>query len=174
MNVKKVIKKMKSKKGAAMVEFTIVLTLFVTIFCMGFDFIMFGYKYMSVSNYANDLVRVMSVQGGAASSVPRGFQGGSNSYKTLAKIRSEKNVFAKTVGAKSDEVNIFVVYDGNAGQRQELNIDTITGFTVDYLVPFEIVIEYIPKLELLGNFGFSLKNRVRIVKVGVSEYIQNY
>lgn len=174
MSLKKSVKKLKSKKGATMIEFTISMLIFLVVFSAGFDFVMLGYKYMNVSSYANDLVRTMSVQGGAASSAPRGFQGGSSAYKTLNNIVSEKNAFTKTIGAQNGDLKVYVNYDDGTGTRRRYNLESITGFTVRYLMPFEIEVEYTPTLEMLGNYGFSLNNRVKVVKAGISEYVQNY
>ena len=174
MKLNNIKKKIKSKKGASMVEFTIVMMLFVTVFSIGFDFIMLGYKYMSVSNYANDLVRTLSVQGGVESSTPNGFQGGDSAYKTISEIKSEKDRFAKSIGSKSDEVDVLVVYYDNLNVRHEKKIDSMTSFNVEYLTPFEIIIEYTPKLEILSNFNVKLTNKMRRVKMGVSEYVKNY
>ena len=174
MKLKSIRKKIKSKKGASMVEFVMVVMIFLMVFSIGFDFIMLGYKYMSVSNYANDLVRTFSVQGGADVSAPKGFQGGASAYKTLSKIKAEKKSFAKSIGSNPDDVNLYFVSYDNLGKRNEINLDNTTGFTVKYLTSFEIIVEYTPKLEILSNFNVSLKNKVRRVKMGVSEYVQNY
>lgn len=174
MKLKNIRKKIKSKKGATMIEFSIVAMIFLMVFSIGFDFIMLGYKYMSVSDYANDLVRTISVQGGAAANAPNGFQGGAAAYKTLNKIKAEKNAFAKTVGSPSNDFKVYIVTYNNLNQRVEKNIDKLTGFTFDYLTPFEIIIEYTPKLEILSNFNVSLTNKIRRVKMGVSEYVQNH
>lgn len=174
MKLKSIRKKIKSKKGASMVEFVMVVMIFLMVFSIGFDFIMLGYKYMSVSNYANDLVRTFSVQGGTDVVAPKGFQGGDDEYKTLSEIKAEKELFAKSIGSNPDDVNLYFVYYDNRGQRVEVNLDDTTGFTVKYLTSFEIIVEYTPKLEILSNFNVSLNNKVRRVKMGVSEYVQNY
>ena len=173
MKQENVKKKIKSKKGASMVEFTMVTLIFLTVFSIGFDFVMLGYKYMSVSNYANDLVRTLTVQGGAASSTPKGFQGGSAAYKTLSEIKTERNNFAKTIGGASSDVKVYVAYTDSSNTRVENNINNITTFTVKYLTPFEVIVEYTPKLEILSNFNVSLDKKVKRVKMGVSEYVQN-
>lgn len=157
-----------------MVEFTMVVMIFLTVFAIGFDFIMLGYKYMNVSNYANDLVRVFSVQGGAHSTTPNGFQGGATAYKTLNEIKAEKNAFAKTIGSSSSDVKVSVAYKNPSSARVEVDIDRINSFMVDYLTPFEVIVEYTPKLELLSNFNVSLTRKIKRVKMGVSEYVQNY
>ena len=50
MVVKKIKEKLMSKKGASMVEFTMVMLMFLLIFTIGYELVMVGYKYVQVSD----------------------------------------------------------------------------------------------------------------------------
>lgn len=174
MVIKKIKNKLKSKKGATTIEFTIVLMIFLMLFSLGYELIMLGVKYLQVSNYANDIVRTISVQGGIENRVPSGFQGGDAGYKTYDELLSEKRLFAKSVGVESNDVRVIVSYETSPNTVETFDLDRQVPVEIGYLKPFEVTVDYEPNLELTQNFGAVLDNVLRKTKMGLSEYIHDY
>lgn len=174
MVVKKIKGKFKSRKGASMVEFAIVMMIFMLIFSIGYELVLTGYKYIQVSDYANDIVRTMAVQGGVDRSVPAGFQGGSDGYKTFDELISEKNKFAKSVGVSPSDLRIKVSRETNNGSMITNYVEDRTPIKIDYLQSFEVTIEYKPSLEVAQNFGAKLNGVLKRTKLGLSEYVHDY
>lgn len=166
--------KIKSKKGAGAIEFTINMLIFVMIISIGFELIMIGYKYLQVSDYANTIVRTISIQGGIQKTVPAGFQGGADGYKTYATLLKEKADFAKSIGAKNSDVVVKITYKNSSGTTVTSNITSEATIKIDYLDSFEVTVDYTPKLEVADNFGAKLDNILRKTKKGLSEYVHNY
>lgn len=174
MVVKKIKEKLKSKKGASMVEFTIVMLIFMLIFSIGYELVLTGFKYVQVSDYANDIVRTVAVQGGVDRNVPAGFPGGSDGYKTFDELISEKNKFAKSVGVSSSDLKIKVSRETSDGSVITNYIENRIPIKIDYLQSFEVTIEYKPSLEVSQNFGAKLNGVLKRTKLGLSEYVHDY
>ncbi len=174
MVVKKIKEKLMSKKGASMVEFTMVMLMFLLIFTIGYELVMVGYKYVQVSDYANDIVRTLAVQGGVDRQVPAGFQGGASAYKNFDKLIAEKNAFAKTVGVSPSDLTIRVSRETSNGSLVTNSIEERVPIRIDYLQTFEVTIDYNPSLELSQNFGAKLNGVLRRTKLGLSEYLYDY
>lgn len=166
--------KLKSKKGAGAIEFTINMLIFVMLISIGYELIMVGYKYIQVSDYANDLVRTISIQGGIQTSAPAGFQGGSSGYENYNTLIAKKNTFAKSVGVNPSDVDVTITYKNSSGILTTTNLNSKATIKIDYLDSFEVKVDYTPNLELAQNFGAELNGVLRRTKKGLSEYVHNY
>lgn len=162
--------KLKEKKGASTVEFAIVMLIFVFLFSIGFEFIMLNSKYLHVADYANEITRVIAIQGGADNKVVSGFQGGNNAYKTTYDLRYEKDRFAESIGIDESKFKVYI-HSGS----QTFNLDTQGIIKIDYLQPFKIEVKVEPGLDVVDNFGeFVMSKILKNTKMGVSEFEHDY
>lgn len=169
MRFKKSKSKLKEKKGATMIEFTMNMFMFLMLMSLGFELMMLTTKYLQVSNYANDLVRTISIQGGIDRTAPSGFQGGNSAYKNYTTLIDEKNRLAQSVGVPSDDL-IVRISSGNTN----IDLTARVPIKIDYLESFKVNIDYRASSELTHNFGVALNTVLRRTKVGISEYLHDY
>lgn len=177
--INKFIKSLKSKKGASMVEFTGVLFLFVILLSAGYEFFMMGNKYMAVSNYANDLARTISIQGGVENMPPKGFQGAgtqNNEYKTSADIMKSVEKLGAKIGQDPEDISVYIKYQPNNDSpfvTKKLNGGS--SIEIPYGDRFEVKVDYVFRLELLNQITKLTDSKtVERTKGGVSEFEHNY
>lgn len=177
--LKKVTKQIKGKKGASTVEFVGNMFLFVTLIVTGFELFMMGYRYMTVSNFANELARTISIQGGVNSSVPSGFQGGNgvfSNYKKSSDIVNDINSLANSIGQEPSDITVRIRYqqDGS-GAFIERTINSGTISEVEYGDRFEVIVNYVFRMMYLDKL-VSLPDSITVErrKMGVSEFEHDY
>lgn len=173
------LNKLKEKKGASMVEFTGAMFLFLILVIAGFEFFMMGHKYMTVSNFTNDLARTISIQGGIDTRTPSGFQGVGtrfNNYKTSADIMNSVVRLGDKIGQDPGDITIELKYQpigSNSFVTKQLNSNS--SCEIEYGDRFEVVVNYIFRMELLNQVvnvkdSYTVERR----KGGVSEFEHDY
>lgn len=174
-----IFEKIKSRKGASTVDFSYNMLLFVILIVAGYEFFMMGYKYMTVSNFANDLARTISIQGGVDVTVPNGFQGGNgvfSSYKKTRDIMNDVNDLANSINQDVSDIEIRVKYQPSGGNTFiTRTLNSGSSLEIDYGDRFEIIVSYMFRMEMLDkvvnvNDSFEIERR----KGGVSEFEHDY
>ena len=169
MILEKIKSKLKKKKGAAAIEFTINMLIFLMVLSLGFEMVMITTKYMQVSDYANDLVRTIAIQGGVEKTAPSGFQGGSSAYKNFTTLINEKNELARIVGVSGNDLIVLITSGSTT-----VNLTSKIPIKIDYLETFKVSIDYRANSEVTHNFGAAINTILRRTKVGLSEYLHDY
>lgn len=175
----KFFRKLKEKKGASMVEFTGAMFLFVILVVAGYEFFMMGNKYMTVSNYANDIARIISIQGGVDTITPNGFQGSGtqfNEYKTSADIADSIAKLGDKIGQDPSDISIYLKYQPDSTSSfVTKRINAGSSIEIPYGDRFEVNVHYVFRLELLNNIvKLADSHIIERTKGGVSEFEHNY
>lgn len=175
--IKKILKELKkNKKGASMIEFTYSMLLFLTLVIAGFEFFMMGYKYMTVSNFANELASTIARQGGVQTSAPRGYSSGGTNYQTSGNIIESVNRLGRKIGQDSNDITVRVTY-----QPEGSNIfrtDNLTGASnieIPYGNRFEITVDYVFRFRLLNQIVILNDSHIiERTKGDVSQFEHDY
>ncbi|HCL4480276.1 TPA: hypothetical protein N2D99_002364 [Clostridium botulinum] len=174
--MKKILRKLKDKKGSAMIEYCIGLFILVIFICFLTDVIIIAQKQFIVSQQANTLSRQLGIQGGIRTSAPIGYPGGERAYADSREVFDKLNKNFSNAGLKNSEWDIILVaYDkyGNESYRTNLNDRTI--FTVDYRGSMNINITYKYKWSIWGQIVPGLKEQTRTTnRHTISEFKYNY
>ena len=150
--MKRIFAILKKKSGASTIEFAISLLLFVTLFVGGYEFFMMGHKYLTVNSFANNLARVISVQGGVSVNTPKGFQGintANNNYRNSANIARSIDNLAESIGQKKEDVDVYIAYQDNDSSNTTKKITPSLEIEIPYNTKFEIIVKYKFRMMLL-------------------------
>lgn len=175
----KKLNRLKEKSGASMVEFTIAMFLFVILVVSGFEFFMMGHKYMTVSNFANELARTISIQGGIDVRTPNGFQGAGtiyDNYMTASKIMKSVNSLGDKIGQHPEDISIKVKYQPEGSDSfVEKVISSGSSIEIPYGNRFEVTVGYLFKTELLQKVvDINSSYMIERQKGGISEFEHDY
>lgn len=174
--IKKFLKEIKNKKGASMIEFTYSMLLFLTLVIAGFEFFMMGYKYMTVSNFANELSSTIARQGGVQTSAPKGYSSGGTSYQTSGDIIRSINNLGGKIGQNSSDITVSIKYQPEGSNT--FRTDNLTGASsieIPYGNRFEITVGYVFRLELLNQITtLGDSHVVQRTKGDVSQFEHDY
>lgn len=175
--MKKILKELKNKKnGASMIEFTYSLLLFLILLIAGFEFFMMGYKYMTVSNFANELSSTIARQGGVQTSAPRGYSSGGTTYKTSGDILNSINRLGGKIGQDSSDITVRVTYqpEGSNTFRTD-NLTGASGIEIPYGNRFEITVGYVFRFKLLNQINTLTDSYIiERTKGDVSQFEHDY
>lgn len=175
----KKLNRLKEKNGVSMIEFTYVMFLFVILVVAGFEFFMMGHKYMTVSNFANELARTISIQGGIDTRTPSGFQGVGttrDNYMTASEIMKSVNNLGDKIGQDSGDISIRIKYQPeDSDSFVERAINSGSSIEIPYGNRFEVTVGYLFKTELLhkvvnANSSYMIERQ----KGGISEFEHDY
>lgn len=177
--INKFIKNLKSKKGASMVEFTGALFLFVILLTAGYEFFMMGNKYMAVSNYANDLARTISIQGGVENLPPKGFQGAGtqfSEYKTSTNLMESVEKLGAKIGQDPKDISVYIKYQPNdESPFVTKKLNSGSSIEIPYGDRFEVKVNYVFRFELLNQItNLTGSKTIERTKGGISEFEHNY
>lgn len=146
------LKKVKSKKGASMIEFTYSMLLFLILLIAGFEFFMMGYKYITVSDFANGLASTMAVQGGVKSSKPNGYSSGGTSYQTSSNIVSSVVNLSEKIGQDPSDITVKVKYQPEGSNSFKTDIlSGASNIEIPYGNRFEVTVSYMFRLQFLNQ-----------------------
>lgn len=136
-----------NKIGAAAIEQTIILLIFVMFICVVFDVILVSYRQYAVSEASNKIVRLLAVQGGSLNSHPDGYQDEEgSSYKTPTDITELVEDYLAGLNANLTGI---IVENVTTGVRSDLvNGDNIK---ISYRDRFKVNIKYTYEWELVKN-----------------------
>lgn len=143
--MKKILRKIRNKKGASTIEFAISLLLFVTLLVAGYEFFMMGHKYLTVNSFANNLARTIAVQGGVSTTTPKGFQGintSNNNYKNSTYINNSINHLAESIGQKREDISVSVVYKNKDNITVTKTLNASSEIEIPYNNKFEVIVKY--------------------------------
>lgn len=174
--MKKNFKKLKSKKGAGMIEFTYAMLLFLTLVIAGFEFFMMGYKYMTVSNFANELSSTVAKQGGIQTLAPKGYSSGGTDYQTSGDIIKSINNLGAKIGQDVSDITVRVKYqpEGSNTFRTD-NLTVASGIEIPYGNRFEITVGYVFRFELLNQItALTDSYTIERTKGDVSQFEHDY
>lgn len=175
--IKNILKKIKNKRGASMVEFTYAMLLFITLFVAGYEFFTMGYKYLTVSNFANELSSTIARQGGIQTSMPRGYGAGGTTYKSSSVLNGDIDKLRKSIGQDKEDISIKLAYQNNNSDSMNnvITLNSGTNVEIPYLNRFEVSISYKFKFELLDKLVPTLTSyTITKTKGDVSQFEHDY
>lgn len=174
--IKKFSKKIKNKKGAGMIEFVYAMMLFLTLVIAGFEFFMMGYKYMTVSNFANELSSTISRQGGIQISKPNGYSSGGTSYQTSKILVDEIKNLGDKIGQNPTDINITIKYQPTGSTSfKTATLNGSSNIEIPYGNRFEITVEYRFRFELLNQIvPLPDSGTIQRTKGDVSQFEHDY
>lgn len=146
------LKKIKNKKGASSIEFAYAMLLFLTLLIAGFEFFMIGYKYMTVSNFANEIASTIAIQGGVRPSKPTGYSSGGTSYKTTVNMVTSMGDLGKKIGQTPNDISIKIKYQPEGSNS--FTTTTLSGASnveIPYGNRFEVTVSYVFRLHILNK-----------------------
>lgn len=136
------------KNGAGAIEQTIILFIFVILFCFVYDIILVAYRQFAISEASNKVVRLIAVQGGVTRTVPKGYQDEAGvTYKHADDI--VKSLESYLLSLDSNLQHVYITNE-KTGYTVDLCED-IADIKVDYKQKFEMKIEYTYNWDLTGN-----------------------
>lgn len=176
--ISKLKNKMKEKKGASMVEFTVSMTIFVMLFVTAYEVYMIAYKYLEISNFTNELATKIAIQGGIEPQTPSGFQDTQSKYKyyiTSGDLESRIKALNEKIGNEAGAIDVVLEYYPPTGSVRRHKLSGSSSIEVPYLEPFYVEVSYDAEFEILNNFlTNSSLGRVKKKKAGVSEFLHDY
>ena len=180
MLLKNAILKFKNKNGSSTVELVNVLFIFLVLLIASVELFSLGYKYISLSSFANNLAQTVSIQGGIQQSSPKGYETANVSYMKTSDIFNAVDSLADIIRQDRDSITIKVRYQ-KTNSNGTVSYNTVTlkdnsNIKIDYGNWFEITVEC--KLEnlLAGNLVPIDSSLVTIsrTKGSVSQFEYNY
>lgn len=150
----------KDKSGAGAIEQTIILLIFVMLFCFVYDIILVAYKQYAISEAANTITRVIAVQGGVLSQKPVGYQDATGkTYKTRKQVVDSLSEYLLGMDANLKALEIT-----NTRTNKKVDLmDNNSAIKIDYKDKFHIYIEYTYSWDLTQNIVPSLAKDAKAV-----------
>lgn len=157
------------KRGAGAIEQTIILLIFVALFCFTNDIILVAYKQYAISEVANKVTRRIAVQGGALASVPKNYQDADGEhYSTKQDIVDSLNEFLLGMDANIKKVSVI---NTKTNKRYELlNNGKASYPRIDYREKFHIIIEYEYEWSLVQNLFPTNPIQMHVDRFSVGEF----
>lgn len=154
---------LKDKNGAGAIEQTIILFIFVILFCFVYDIILVSYRQFAISEVSNKVTRLIALQGGVLTTKPLGYQDESGeTYKTREDIIDSLEKYLINLDS-----NLQHVYVKNEKTGKEVDLmDNPIPIKIDYKQKFHITIEY--------TYNWDLTKNVVPVARDVQGYVERY
>lgn len=166
--------KLKNKKGMSTLDFIINVFILLILFSFLTDLFVISFRQYKVSQFTNDIVRVISKQGGVRTTAPTNFPGGNDNYLDKTEFQNIINSRLQDIGAINYSVNLFRE-SGGTEVSSTYPSPTATNFSVDYQEYIRIEIKYNYKWSLMSAFiPGGLKGTLTSSKIGYSEYKYDY
>ena len=178
--MKKYINKLKIKEGSSMIEFVNVMLVFIILFVISIELFFIGYKYISVSSFANSLTQAVSIQGGIQPTSPKGYETANVTYLKTSDIMSNIDNLSKSLGQDPSSITVKMKYqktDSNgAVSYNTVTIKNGTNIKLDYGNWFEITVECSLESMVLGDLvPLDISNlNIARTKGGVSQFEHSY
>ena len=174
------IEKLKTKEGASTIEFLNSMLIYIILFVSAIELFFLGYKYIAIGSLANNLVQVISIQGGIQESSPSGYETDSVKYVNTQDILNSAESIAKSMGQKKESLTIRVRYqktqsDGTISHH-DVTLKSNSNIKIEYGNWFEVTVQCNLENILTGelvpiNTSLSTISRT---KGGVSQFEFNY
>ena len=168
-------KYLKNTKGMSTVEFVISFFVFILLFSFIFDLFFIAYRQYAISNEANKLIRVISMQNGALPTVPDNYPGGADNYLTTNEIYQRLDDKFKILGATDYSVKIKAEDESLPSGERVIVLPNATGIKTDYRNYIKIEIDYEYKWGLWSQLiNKDLKGNMSVSRTGFAEYKFDY
>lgn len=167
-------KRLKNKKGMSTLDFIINVFILLLLFSFLTDLFVISFRQYKVSQFSNELIRVISKQGGVRTTAPNNFPGGNANYLDKTEFQNIISDRLQDIGAINYRVRL---YKESGGSETSVlyPVPTATNFVVDYQEYVRIEIRYEYKWSLMSAFiPGGLKGYLNSSKVGYSEYKYDY
>lgn len=173
----KTIKLLKNKKGMSTLDFIINVFILLMLFAFLMDLFVIAYRQYQVTHLTNDVIRVISKQGGVARNTPYNFPGGNENY--LTKSEFEQLMKNRLEGMKITNYKISLSKKNTGSPSGEYTLHypnySQTDFNVDYQEYIKLEVKYEYKWSLISSFlPIPLKGEFVSTKIGYSEYKFDY
>lgn len=181
-------KKIKKKKGLTTLETCIGGLIFILVFAAILDFIMVSHRYLSLTDTAKEMARIISVQGGSLKTKPAAYSGNYYTSKELGTVFKKQ---MNDMGFADGEYSLYITYtnvfdditnDVKEKNSTELILGTDTDGSykvnptekIEYLNDFslKIIAEY--QWPFLGAVTKSRKSFLQVSMPGLSEWRYKY
>lgn len=173
----KFFKNIKNRKGASSIEFTYTMLLFLILLMAGLEFFMMGYKYMVVSDFANNTASTLAIQGGIGTSKPTGLSSGGRAYVTSANMNNNIADLGRKIGQPATDITVKVKYQptGSTTFRTDI-LSSSSSIEIPYGNRFEVTVSYVFKLQFLQQISSSITKSTTVTKIkgDVSQFEHNY
>lgn len=189
--LKRIIEKVKDKKGSSTLEFVICMLIFVMVTAFIVDLFIVSYKHYVVSANCTKAVRVLAIQGGISNDIPDNYPGGELNYMNNTEFRKYLNELANTVQGNPGSMKVYLDFsyidiDDNVIEKKDLliyefNHDksgkiTKTYYPQNFLLPYgsfiTLRIEYTYQF-FYTNIWFNSEKHSKFnsSKSSVTEYV---
>lgn len=174
--IKRFFIKIKSKKGASTVEFTYTMLLFLMLLISGLELFMMGYKYITVSDFANGVASTIAVQGGLRTTSPNGYNAGGSFYTNSYAMMNSVDSLSKKIGQPTSDISIRIKYQpAGTNSFTTTTLSSSSNIEIPYGNSFEVTVSYIFRLQFLNQIApISDSITVEKTKGDVSQFEYNY
>lgn len=166
--MQKLIRGAKDKKGVSSLEIVIGLLIFLIVFCFLLDLLILIWKFSVIAQTNTQVARIAGIQGGASTSPPAGYPGGSSNYITITELNKIVRDKFDSAGIKSTEWEARV---GNGRIGRSGNTTAYHDYKDDFTV--EITVDY--RWDFMSNIlPGNLRQTIVSKRPAMSEWKYNY
>ena len=180
----------KNNKGMETIHYVYILIIVVILLAFTTDVIKIVYKHYRVTQYVNEITRLVSIQGGVVTGLDDlgkgaegrgGFVGGGSNYLTYQELNSSIITYMNNLNIKSNEWSMTISgtdYDPITKIEREVNVrfpDNTFTLRTDYGKKIKIVCSYKYKWELTSHFiPFLNEGNGAVKRTAVSTFKYDY
>lgn len=172
--MRKLLSKIKEKRGSNTIEYAIALLIFVLLFAFFVDLALITWKFVVTSQVANSSIKILDVQSGVTTTIPSGFPG-NKGYVTSSELYNNIQKKLKDAANIEDFTVTLKGYDKNGGGTSTTVLGPNTQFKVDYRgrIQMEIQVKYRWGFTKIIP-GLDAEKNIVAVRSGITEFKYNY